>query len=64
LATDVLSHVDINGSNILGDKAYGTMEIREYITSKEAVYTIPPKSNAHNPWQCDWWIYKERHLVE
>jgi len=64
LATDVLSHVDINGSNILGDKAYGTMEIRKYITSKEASYTIPPKSNTNNPWHCDWWIYEERHLVE
>jgi transposase len=64
LATDALSHVDINGSNILADKAYGTKEIREYITSKEATYTIPPKSNNQNPWECDWWVYKERHLVE
>ena len=64
LATDVLSHADINGSNILADKAYGTNEIREFITSNDATYTIPPKSNNRNPWDCDWWIYKERHLVE
>lgn len=48
----------------MADKAYGTNEIREYITSKKASYTIPPKSNATNPWNCDWWLYKERHLVE
>ncbi len=64
LATDVLSKAHINGSNILADKAYGTNEIREYITSNNATYTIPPKSNIQNPWECDWWIYKERHLVE
>jgi transposase len=64
LAVEVLSHVEIKDSNILGDKAYGTKEIREYIASKEASYTIPPKSNTQNPWECDWWIYKERHLVE
>jgi transposase len=64
LAVEVLSHVEIKDSNIQGDKAYGTKEIREYIASKEASYTIPPKSNTQNPWECDWWVYKERHLVE
>ncbi|WP_251861346.1 IS5 family transposase [Clostridium sp. Marseille-Q2269] len=61
---DILSNIDIQSSNILADKAYGTNEIREYITSQGASYTIPPKSNSKNPWPCDWWIYKERHLVE
>lgn len=42
LAVKMLSHVEIKDSNILGDKAYGTKEIREYIVSKEATYTIPP----------------------
>ena len=64
LAVDVLSHVDIKDCNILGDKAYGTKEIREYIALEEASYTISPKLNAQNPWHCDWWVYKERHLVE
>lgn len=63
-AVAVLSNINIQNSNILADKAYGTNEIREYIKSHEASYTIPPKSNAKNPWHCDWWIYKERHLVE
>ena len=64
LAIDVLSHVKLEGSNVLGDKAYGTAAIREYITGRKATYTIPPKTNTINPWDCDWWIYKERHLVE
>jgi transposase len=64
VAIDLLSNIDIKNANILGDKAYGTKEIRTYIASQEAVYTIPPKSNTKEPWDCDWWLYKERHLVE
>ncbi|MGR5864108.1 transposase [Bacillus cereus] len=36
----------------------------EYITNREATYTIPPKSNAKTPWKVDWYLYKERHVVE
>jgi len=64
VAVDVLSHVDISQSNVLGDKAYGTSDILSYIQRQDSEYTIPPKSNAVNPWKCDWVIYKERHLVE
>lgn len=63
-AIDVLSMVDISTSNILGDKAYGSQKIRTYITQQGASYTIPPQSNVSDPWECDWWLYKERHLVE
>lgn len=63
-AIEVLEQLNISGSNILGDKAYGAKAIREYIHSAGASYTIPPKSNDPNPWTCDWWVYKERHLIE
>lgn len=63
-AIELLKKVDIAGSNILGDKAYGTEAIRTYITENDADYTIPPKSNTKEPWECDYWLYKERHLVE
>ena len=29
-----------------------------------ASYVIPPQSNVSEPWPVDWWLYKERHLVE
>ena len=64
VAIDLLDTVDITNCNILADKAYGTNAIREYIESKNAFYTIPPKSNALEPWYCDFHIYKERHLIE
>ena len=28
------------------------------------IKAIPPKSNNPDPWYCDFWLYKERHLVE
>jgi transposase len=63
-AVDVLSAVTIRGSIVMGDKAYGSKEIRDYITENGASYVIPPKTNASEPWDCDWRQYKERHLVE
>jgi transposase len=64
LSIDVLSHVDLDGANILGDKSYGTAAIREYITGRNATYTIPPEANTLDPWEYDGWVYKERNLVE
>ena len=64
VAVEVLSHLNIENSTILADKAYGTNEILDYIQVQDADYAIPPKSNTRVPWRCDWWRYKERHLVE
>ena len=63
-AIPLLEQIDISGSIVQGDKAYNSKEIRDFIASKEAGYAIPPKDNDPNPWKCDWWQYKERHLVE
>ena len=63
-AIPLLSQINIEGSNILGDKAYGARTIRDYIASQNAAYTIPPKSDVNDPWPVDWYTYKERHLVE
>ncbi len=63
-AIPLLKQINIKGSNILGDKAYGAQAIRDYILSQEATYTIPPQSNCTAPWLVDWHTYKERHLVE
>ncbi|OME88857.1 IS5 family transposase [Paenibacillus lautus] len=63
-AIELLQELDITGSHILGDKAYGSEAIRNWITTKQATYTIPPKTNSQHPWKVDWYRYKERHLVE
>ena len=48
-AIPLLSQSKIDGSNILGDKAYGAKAIREYIDLQNASYTIPPKSDVIDP---------------
>lgn len=64
VAEDLLGHVRLQGSTVLADKAYGSFNLREYIADKDADFCIPPKTNETDPWHCDWWLYKERHLVE
>lgn len=49
---------------MLADKAYSSLAIRTFIEKSGGKFCIPPKSNEKNPWDCDWWLYKERHLVE
>jgi len=63
-ATDVLSHVPLADTIVMADKAYGSAAIKDFIRVQGGQYCIPPKSNTRNPWPCDWWQYKERHLVE
>ena len=63
-AIELMSMIDIAGSNLLGDKAYGTKEILAHIREHRATVVIPPKSNAKQPWAVDYYLYKERHLVE
>ena len=63
-AIELMNKMDISGSNLLGDKAYGTKEILAYIKKHGATVVIPPKSNTKKPWAVDYDLYKERHLVE
>ena len=63
-AVELLKKVEISGSNVLADRAYGAKMIRAYISEQGARYVIPPQSNVSDPWSVDWRLYKERHLVE
>ena len=54
----------INGSNILGDRAYGAKKIRLYLTERGARYTIPPTKNLLHPWKYDRQTYKRRNVIE
>ena len=63
-AVELLKKVEISGSNVLADRAYGAKTIRAYISEQGAGYIIPPQSNVSAPRPVDWWLYKERHLTE
>jgi len=45
MAIEVLSHVELAGSMVIGDRGYDSDEIMLYIEDQEAGHTIPPRSN-------------------
>ena len=64
LAIPVLKHAHLEGCNVLADRGYNSDELIDYIYTHGAEPTIPSKKNAKFERHCDWWLYKERHLVE
>ena len=48
-AIELLENVELRGSNVLADRAYGAQSIREYISEHGANYVIPPQSNVSTP---------------
>ena len=64
VAEKLLSRIELKGTTVLADRAYGKWAFREYIADRDADFCIPPQSNNDDPWYVDWWQYKERHLVE
>ena len=63
-AIPTLSQVDLEGSDVLADKGYDADKIIDYIYENGGEPTIPSKENRLFQRRCDWWLYKERHLVE
>ena len=63
-AIEVLDRVELEGSNVLGDRAYDTDAILKYLEERGAIAVIPSQANRLVQRDCDWWLYKERHLVE
>lgn len=63
-AIPLLKQININGSKILADRGYNSNKVLKYIHANGAKATIPSKRNAKIQRSCDWWLYKERHLVE
>ena len=52
------------GTTVLADKAYCAEWLKKYIEAQNADWCIPPKSSMKEPWACDYFRYKERHVVE
>lgn len=63
-AIPVLEYVPLEDCNVLADRGYNSDELIDYIYARGAEPTIPSKKNAKFERHCDWWLYKERHLVE
>lgn len=60
----LLKTTSIDGSNVIADHASGSEEIRTHIESQNATYVITSNKNILYLWDVDWFLYKERSLVE
>ena len=63
-AIPVLDPIDIEGSQIVADRGYDSIKLLDYIYGRNGEPTIPSRHGAKFERRCDWWLYKERHLVE
>jgi transposase len=61
---ELLQSQDILGKNVLADRGYDTDKIIELLKEKQANSVIPSKKNRTVQRTTDWWLFKERHLVE
>jgi len=48
----------------LADKGYDSDALLAWLDERGIVAVIPPKANRNVQRDCDWWLYKERHVVE
>lgn len=64
VAEEMLSSFNLKNKYIYADKGYDTASIVRYIENQGGNAVIPSKCNAVNPRKTDWFLYKERHLVE
>ena len=63
-AIPLLEQIDIEGSHVLADRGYDSSHLIDYIYDQGGEPTIPSRKGAKFERRCDWWLYKERHLVE
>ncbi|WP_430232753.1 transposase [Nitrosomonas communis] len=49
---------------LVGDKGYDSDAFIQTLTEKGIELVIPSRSNRINAIDCDWFVYKERHLIE
>ena len=63
-AIPVLEHVPLEGSMVLADRGYDSEQLIDYIYERGGESTIPSRKSNKVQRHCDWWLYKERHLVE
>nr|WP_228125242.1 transposase [Candidatus Methylospira mobilis] len=48
----------------VGDKGHDSDALDQAIVARDMKAVIPPRCNRNKVRECDWLIYKERHLIE
>ena len=63
-APPLLCTLSISGSIVNADKGYDSQAFVDWLQSLGAIPNIPSRETNRLQRECDWWLYKERHLVE
>ena len=63
-ATELLSRVKLDGKTVLGDKAFCSSHIRDFIRTQGGTVCIPDKANSRTLHDFDRELYKARNVVE
>ncbi len=63
-AIPLLENIDLSECKVLADRGYDSNALIDYIYEHGGEPTIPSRKGAKFERHCDWWLYKERHLVE
>jgi|CXWL01.1.fsa_nt_gi transposase len=62
---EALLELTPEGAEALGaDKGYDSDKFVAAIQARGMEAVIPPRGNRSEPRECNWWVYKERHLIE
>jgi transposase len=61
---EILQSLDIHGKNVLADRGYDMDKILALLDDKQANAVIPSRKHRTVQRKTDWWLFKERHLVE
>ena len=54
----------VSAQACLADKGYDSDAFLAWLKERGILAVIPPKANRKEQRGCDWWRYKERHVVE
>ena len=63
-APPLLCTLSLDGSVVNADKGYDSKDFVEWLESLGAIPNIPSRETNKEQRECDWWMYKERHLIE
>ena len=63
-ARELLSKVNLEGKTVLGDKAFCSAHICEFIQEQGGIVCIPDKTNSRTLHEFDRELYKARNVVE
>ena len=64
VAVELLKTVEITDKTVLADRAYGAVNIRDYICERTALSCIPDKINSKIKHSFDKEVYKQRNIIE